>query len=187
MTTLHKLTPQCLDKLVMTAASKAYAANLGQHTTYAKITTTASAKITRPPRMQKNKPVDLTFDPLDFPPLQRSDTQTTAMTVVSTPSQNTSSSEHTMTTPPTFDYKAELERLSKEIETNLQKQFEVMFAQMEQKIDTLVQQNAEQEKVNINVAKQLNFLVENMKKLLKYTPQVMTQSTPLPQSGDGSS
>jgi len=72
-------------------------------------------------------------------------------------------------TPPAFDYKAKLEWLSKEVKQNLQQQFDTFFAQMEQIINKLVQQNLEQEKVNINIAKQINFLIKNMKKLLKCT------------------
>jgi len=62
-----------------------------------------------------------------------------------------------------------------------------MFATMEQKIDFLVQQNAEQDKINLNVTKQLNFLVENMKKLLKYLPQMQQSSSPSLMNGNGSS
>jgi len=39
-------------------------------------------------------------------------------------------------------------------------------------------------KVNINIAKQLNFLSKNTKKLLKYTSTVQTQSPPSPHGSD---
>jgi len=70
------------------------------------------------------------------------------------------------------------------------KQFETVFTQMGQKIDNLVQQynktQEEQETVNIQVAKQLGFLVDNMKKFLKLTtPQ--TTNPHLPSQGEGQS
>jgi len=49
------------------------------------------------------------------------------------------------------------------IETKLKKQFEDLFTQMDQKINSFKQtyndQHAKQEKVNANVAKQLGYLV----------------------------
>jgi len=89
------------------------------------------------------------------------------------------------TATPPYDYKAELERLSKEIENKLKPQLEQLFAQLDQKIDSLVQYCEDQEKVNENVSKQLNFLVESVLKLLKTPAYQLSQSSQSPRSGDG--
>jgi len=52
---------------------------------------------------------------------------------------NTQTAAPTLPPSPTFDYKAELKRLSDEIENNLKKQFEALFQAMDQKIDKLMQ------------------------------------------------
>ncbi len=92
----------------------------------------------------------------------------------------------TTNTPALYNYKAELERLSKEIENNLRPQFDRIFSQMEQKIDALVIAHEDQEKFNINVMKQLDILVKNVTKLLKRSTYQMHDNTQSPRSSDGS-
>jgi len=91
---------------------------------------------------------------------------------------------------PAYDYKAKLDCISTEIEQNLSKHFESIFAQMEAKLDNwtkkLDDQYAEQDKINEKVAKQLGFLVDNMKKFFKYATPAASPSTPLLQ-GNGQS
>jgi len=105
----------------------------------------------------------------------------TATTTAATPQKSTNKPEQE------YDYKATLARLSNEIETNLRKQFDAFFAQMEVKIDKLVQQTDDQEKVNINVLKQLDFLVENVTKLLHYIPAQANSTLPSPPRSAGHS
>jgi len=88
---------------------------------------------------------------------------------------------------PPYDYKAEMDRLSKEIENNLCPQFDCIFSQMEQKIDALVRAGKDQEKFNENVSKQLDFLVINVAKLLNHPVYQTHNNTQLLRSGNGSS
>jgi len=123
--------------------------------------------------------VGLTFEPTNFPRLQPTKRNKTKPTKISDTTIETMQQTANNTTEP-YDYKAELERLSIEIKTKLCKQFDKIFAKLESKIDTLVQQNEDQVKINANVTKQLAFLVDNMKKLMKHaTP--MTSNIPTPQ------
>jgi len=70
VTTLQKMTLQCLDKSNLTAASKAYAVTLCQCLTYAKVTTTAPKTPSQSTHGKKVKPAELTFEPSDFLSLQ---------------------------------------------------------------------------------------------------------------------
>jgi len=91
---------------------------------------------------------------------------------------------------PAYDFQAELDCISTEIENNLKSQFDALFNQMESKIEKLMQQQAqnhkEQQKVNAQNAKQLAWVVDNMKCFLKCT---VPTSSPLTLSpvllGDG--
>jgi len=93
-------------------------------------------------------------------------------------------------TPLTYNYKAELNCLSLKIETKLTKYFEALFTQMDKKIDKIVQQqntkHDEQVKVNIQVAKQLSFFVDNMQCFLIYDMPQQPQTSPLPHNGKAS-
>jgi len=79
----------------------------------------------------------------------------------------TTSQTSTITAPPSFNYKAELNHLSTEIKTKLKHQFEDLFAQMDKKIEnfmtTYQAQHDEQECFNETVTKQLSYLMDNMK------------------------
>jgi len=115
---------------------------------------------------------------------------------------NTPAVVATVTAPP-FDYQAELDRISNEIETNLKQQFEALFAQLESKLDTFMKrctdqkadqdlfmkkcskQKADQDLFNEKVTKQLNYLVDNMKCFVKLANPTVNVSLPLPGSGDG--
>jgi len=62
-----------------------------------------------------------------------------------------------------YDYQAELDRITAEIENNLKKKFDDLFAQIESKITKLVEQQVqqyeEQQKVNAQNAKQLAWVI----------------------------
>jgi len=157
----------------MTVASKAYADLLCKCPSYAMVTTTGENKYNWPPRMCKKQKLELSFDPIEFPPL-KTDTATSTTTTkpaTMTTTKALKSPASSIKNPQTFDYCAKLNCLSTEIKTKLMKQFKNMFTQMDQKINSLVMQHTKscdkQEKVNIQVTKQLSFLIENMKKFLK--------------------
>jgi len=115
---------------------------------------------------------------------------------------------HAITQQP-YDYKKELARISQDIETKLKKQFEDLFAQMEQKLEKLdklltqqainnttqdskldhfMQQHAtqktEQDQINKTFTKQLDYLVVNMQRLLNIANPMQT-THPLPSCGNG--
>jgi len=130
----------------------------------------------------------MTFDETDFPPL------TMASTATSVPSANTPTSQNaqpppTNPLPATFDYRAELDRITTKIENNLKPKFDNLFAQLETKITKLAEQQtqqyaeqmkqyAEQQKVNTQNAQQLAWVVDNMKKFFKYTHPSSTFTSP---------
>jgi len=220
VTLLDRLIPRRLDKPVLTAASTAYAKNLKQRTT---VTPTAGVKqFAKPTRHLKHVPVDISFDPKDFPTLQpqktpaQTTTSATTMTQTNIPA-STSSATITATqlpaaTKPTYDYKKELERLSQEIKTKLKRQFESLFAQMEEKLarlemfmttqatqqtnndhklDRFIQQQAnykaEQDGINETVTKQLDYLVSNMQRFLSLATPPTSMQNPPPSNGGGHS
>jgi len=194
VTTLTCMTPCWLNEPVLTAASTAYVDKLKQWTTL-NIQTNNNKQYSKLSKLNKFKPVNVMFDEKEFPVLATNTVQSTSTTTTKT----TATSSKTATTTPTntentFDYKAELNRISNKIETKLEKHFATLFNQMDTTIDNIVKQydkqhaeqmtqQEEQEKVNIQVAKQLAFLVNNMKRFLKLaTPQTST-THPLPQGG----
>jgi len=148
---------------------------------YAAVTTTQ--KTMQLPKVKKLPQIGLTFDPTEFPKLTPTKMKTTR-TTTKKDILTTAKMQADQPTQVPYDYKAKLEQLSIEIETTLRKHFDDLFAQLESKIDNLVKQNEEQAQINLNVMKQLSFLVENMKKLTKYSLPPSTQTTPSPQ-GEG--
>jgi len=184
VTTLRRLVPRCLDKPILTAASMAYADKLKLRTVAASTPHLQDAKYAKPPANPRHPRVDMTFaetaakSPSKTPPPKPA-SQTT------TQAQTTSSAATTASTPtPAYDYKAELQRLSTEIEQTLTKHFEAVFAQMESKLDSWIQKQneryVEQEKTNDVFTKQLTFLVDNMKRLTNYTAPTAPPKTPSP-------
>jgi len=105
-------------------------------------------KNAQPPCMTKPTLVGITFDKNAFPVLKTTATPTTksqpANLKETTTATNSSSPQASATTAPAYDYKKDLERISNEIETSLKKQFETMFAQLEQKLDHFMRQSVEQ-------------------------------------------
>jgi len=186
--TLKHMWPCHLDRPAQTAASTAYAKNVCSHASYAKVTTSTTTQQNTQNCTQKPWISDVLFIKSEFPPLPTARKKQTSQKTTTASSSLTaaeSSISDSATTP--YDCKAELDRLSQEIEMTLCPQFECLFAQLEQKIDSLVQSREEQEKVNINVSKQLNFLVENITKLLKHLVYQLHNTTQSPRSSDGHS
>jgi len=190
VTLIKKMIPRRLDKPIMTSASTAYADKLKQRMVNPPTGTSPTALTTQPPRHNKSKLSGITFDEQSFPAL----TTTKSNANPNPPKTNIPAPKNSQQAEPLaapqFDYKAELQRLSVEIEMNLKKQFEAIFANMENKIDELAKQNEyyrqeqklrfeEQEVVNSTVTKQLGYLVDNMKHILKYATPNATITLPL--------
>jgi len=141
VTLIKKMIPHRLDKPILTSALTAYADKLKQRMAGPQTGTPLVALTTQPPRNNKPKATGNTFDEQSFPALTTKKPKVDPnplKTNISAPN-NTQQAEPLVA--PKFDYKAELQHLSEEIETNLKKQFEAIFATMEQKIDDLVKQN----------------------------------------------
>jgi len=132
VTTLQHLTLHHLDKPILAAALTASTAKLCQRIAYVMAsppTTAASC----PLKTCKPCPFDLIFKDKDFPPLASTptvDISTTTATQSST--QSTLSATTMATIPLAFDYKAKLDWFMQEIETKLAKQFDTLYAQMNQ-------------------------------------------------------
>jgi len=200
VTLIKKMIPRRLDKPIMTSASSAYADKLKQRTNDLSGGNQPTPLVTKPPRHTKTKAAGITFDEQSFPALTKQQpaksphtTQKSTSPAASNAATPATLSETTQATTaqPKFDYKAELQRLSEEIETKLKKQFEALFSAMEHKIDDLAKQNKhyrqeqkrrfeDQEVVNATVTKHLTYLVDNMKGILKHATPNATFALPLP-------
>ncbi len=204
---------------MLTAASTAYVKTLQQRTS-AQMQHNNSTQFAKPPCPTKNSPVGLTFDEKEFPALntQNDKTNTAASNsttkaandskTTSTTSATTETTTTTMTQQP-YDYKKELARILHDIETKLKKQFEMLFAQMEEKLEKLktlmtqqamsnkvqdtkidhfmrqhANQQADQEQFNETITKWLDFLVVNVEHLLSIA-NPLKMAHPLPKYGDG--
>jgi len=195
VTTLAHITPRCLDKPNLTVASRAYAAVLQSRTSTPVTNPENGKKYAQPPRMKKPTLVGITFDESAFPALQPIANPKPKPPPASTANKTTvtSSSQPPATTnpAPVYDYKKELERISNEIETTLKKQFETMFAQLEQKLDRFIRQSAEQrteqEKFNAVVTQRLGYLVDNMQRLFNLANIPADGNYPSPMEGEGCS
>ncbi len=131
---------------------------------------------------------------------------TSSALVTNSPTPATS---NTANTQQPYDYKKELARILQDIETKLKKQFEDLFAQMEQKLEKLdklltqqainnktqdskldqfmqqqANQKAEQDQFNETFMKRLDYLVVNMQRLLNIANPMQT-TNPLPTGGNG--
>jgi len=190
MTMLAHITPRRLDKPILTAASKAYANTLQQRISIT-MQQNGTKQFTKPPCMNKQQKVDISFEEKDFPALTtltttNNTTATTDTTQAASNSSTLSATSHTPATPITavtqqpYDYKKELACILQDIETKLKKQFEELFAQMEQKLEKLdklltqqaiinkaqdpkldhfMQQHTNQQTEQDRFKKKLNFLV----------------------------
>jgi len=129
---LQKIVPHCLDKPVTMAASEAYAAQLKQHID---IMTTGLAKqnnMNCPPRPQNIKPAHITFAQAVSKNIAKQQ-QTTA------PNTTTPTVTTTAASAQVYDYKKELDRISKEVETTLQAKFNAAIANLQRSMDNLEQ------------------------------------------------
>jgi len=211
VTTIRHLTPRRLDKPLLTTASTTYAAMLKQRTTVKTTTDDSKQPYKKKPRTKTNPKIGMIFEATDFPTLTKEPTttfSTTTATQITATTQTTATS--TTVATPVYDYQAELDRITAEIENNLKAQFDSLFNQMESKIEKLTQQQAqnheeqqkvnaqnakqqaqnheEQQKVNAQNAKQLAWVVDNMKRFLKCAVPTSSPFTLSPSPfGDGQS
>jgi len=175
--------PRQLDKLILTAASMAYADKLKLRTVAASTSHLNTAKYAKPLPNPRNQRVDMTFEEKAAKPSSTS-SPAQALSTNTTATQLNSAATMTNHTPPDYNYKTELTRLSTKIEQTLTKHFEAVFAQMESKLDSWInKQNeryVEQEKTNDIFTKQLTFLVDSMKRLTNCPTPIAPQNSPLP-------
>jgi len=135
------------------------------------------------------------FAETDFPPLISAQPAPKATLQNQSQPQNPQS---TTTAPQlaAYDYHAELDRITAEIENHLKPKFDAIFAQLEQKITNLAEQQTrqheaqtrqyaeqtqqyeEQQKVNAQNAHQLAWVVDNMKKFFQYAHPNLTFTSP---------
>jgi len=119
-TTLQRLTPWCLDKPILME-------QLIKHTSYATNTMNNNKQLNWPLQACPTKPL-VSFDHKLFPPLQQKQPKQT---------QTTQQSHTTMATStastPEYNYRAELDRITKELEMTMKTKFENAIAQLDAK------------------------------------------------------
>jgi len=209
VTMLARLIPRRLDKPTLTAAATTYAKTLIKRTVSTTPNTGNQKQFATPPKMNKPRLVGMTFDDKEFPTLPTNkpkEQQKSPPPQNTTQNTNTDTSSQSSTNPtPKYDYKAELDRISYEIENKLKKQFEAIFAQLEQKLDQFIahydtqhndqtrkldnfmkqhaEQKAEQEHFNEKIMKQLDYMLNNLQRVLQLAAPT-TAHYPSPH-GDG--
>jgi len=155
VTTLQQITQRRLDKPTVTEASQTYADKLKQRMTYTPSTTAKPRQFARPPRARVQKPI-MTFDEASFPPLNKNNntnnvtttatSTTNSTTSISTTTLNSTTSEENRTQAP-YNYRAELKRITEEIETTLKEKIETALTQLDEKFEKKlkqIEQNVEQ-------------------------------------------
>ncbi len=196
VTTLKHIIPRRLDKPMVTAASTTYAKQLQQRTSLVTATPTKQNPLNRPPRSRIVKPADITYAEAtkqqDNRPPRPATTVTTTMT--------TATPATTQSEP--FDYQATLDRITKDVETNLKAKFDAAianlqksFTHLEEKVDQKIQhhmeilKNSQADKDTQDthtkrleqVSKTLDYLVEKIHLLLD------SEQYPTPMRGVGKS
>jgi len=195
VTTLKHMTPRRLNKPFLTTASTTYADKLKLRTSLISNTNPNLNKFNRPAPTRQTKPADITFAEQAKQQKQTTTTQSTAAT-------NTQNATTTTSTTAPFDYQAELQRITNEIENNLKAKFETAIAHLNQTVVNLDKKFEEKlnqhiEKIQATqadkttqdkhssdlqlITKQLGYLVDQISQLLgKPLP-------PMPTNGIGSS
>jgi len=134
VTTLQPLIPRCLDKLVITSASKTYADKLKLRMTIVMAVPTKQNPLNCLPWHCNAKPPDISYVEA-----------TSKQLVQAPPSTSTQQAEATQSTlvstatESTFDYKSALQWISHDVETSLKAKFEAVFTNLQKSIDTIEQ------------------------------------------------
>jgi len=129
VTTLQHMTPFRLDKPILTAAATTYAEKLKLRTSCTTTSTNRSTQFTRPPKAKVHRPV-VSFDASAFPPLNKPTTQHAQ--------QSHEAPQAVMMTAQsaaTYDYKADLQRVTTELESTLKTKFEKTLADLDEKFE----------------------------------------------------
>ncbi len=132
VTTLLPLVPRHLDKPHLTAAATNYADKLKQRSSYITPTATTPAQFSRPPKHRHIKPTPLTYAAA----AARNTSTTSSSPSASAGSQQLPANSPTPSAPP-FDYHAELQRITNEIETTLKAKLEAAIANLQSSVDAL--------------------------------------------------
>jgi len=144
VTTLQQLTPRRLDKPMITAASMTYAKQLQQRTSLVTATPTKQNPLNRPPRSCIVKPADITYAEAtkqNTTNMQQKETTVTTTTTTALPAA---------TPAEPFDYQATLDRITRDVETNLKAKFDAAienlqksFTSLEERVDHKIQHHME--------------------------------------------
>jgi len=129
VTMLKHMIPFCLDKPILTAASTTYAERLKLRTSCITSTNNKPSQFTRPPKEKTQRP-KVSFDASDFPPLNQQPqkhAQNSSAAITEVPEKN-----HTA---PIYDYKADLQRITNELETTLKTKFKKTLADLDEKFE----------------------------------------------------
>jgi len=126
-TTIQHMTPRRLDKLIMTTASAMYSEQLIKRTSYNATQSNNNKQLNQPPKAHPLKPI-VSFDDTSFPLLQQNKPVMTPITQQSNQTPPTSSA-----TAQTYDYRAKLNRLTKELEMLINTKFKAAIAHLDAK------------------------------------------------------
>jgi len=197
VTTLKHMTPRRLDKPILTAASTSYAAKLKLRTSCTTASNQNSMQFNRPPRAKTHQP-KVTYDEESFPPLKQPQQQTQKQSQnVTEASQNAAASANITTT---YDYKAELQRITTELESTLKTKFEKTLAELDEKfekwlkaieqqfarqfkqLEPLAKNQAELKATQSDQAKDISQLTKNMSTLMDQVSSILDRLPHLPVS-----
>jgi len=129
VTTLKQMTPFCLDKPILAVASTTYAEKLKLRTSCTTTLTNRSPQFTRPPKAKVHRPI-VSFDPSAFPPLNQPNVNQAQHKPEATPAATM-----TTQTAASYDYKADLQRITLELESTLKQKFEKTLADLDEKFE----------------------------------------------------
>jgi len=198
VTTLQQLTPRRLDKPLITASATRYADQLKQRSTYVSSTASTASQFLRPPKNRSVKPAGLTYAAAaapKHPPTSNANTPAAAA-----PSAMTT--QTTITSEVPFDYHAEIQRITHDIETKLKAKLEAAIANLQSTVDNL--EKKFEQKLNCQIdslkatqadkttqdnhSRDLQELAKNVRYLLEQTTRIADNlNIPTPPYGVGRS
>jgi len=132
VTTLQNLIPRHLDKPLITAAATHYAEQLKQCSSYITSTATTLTQFRRPPKTRNIRPADLTYAEAATQKTKNTN-NLSPLTMAATPVTTTTQSLP-MEAP--FDYHAELQQITHDIETKLKAKLDAAIANLQASVDT---------------------------------------------------
>jgi len=186
------MTPFCLDKPILMAASTTYAEKLKLRTSCTTTATNHSPQFTHPPKAKIHCP-EVSFDALAFPPLNQSTTK-------HAPNQSATPPAETVTTQPatTYDDKADLQRITMELESTLKTKFEKTLTDLDEKfekwlkaledqfthqfkqLEPLAINQAELKATQSNQAHDISQITKNMSTLMSQVSSILDRLSRMP-------